>query len=112
MGLRYGVIDRVDCAHHLEGAGLCEAVHGHTFTVEVLAEGPCSDGSPLGLDALKQKLRQALAPYDHRDLNEIFGDPTCEAFAQALHRDLKTGLPGLCTVKVWEGYGQWAETGA
>jgi 6-pyruvoyltetrahydropterin/6-carboxytetrahydropterin synthase len=109
LPLRYGVKDYVDCAHHLVGGGLCEAVHGHTYKVEVVAQGPCADGQPLDWPGLRGRVRILLEQYDHRDLNELFEIPTCENFCQALFDALKIGMPGLQSVRVWEGHGKWAE---
>jgi 6-pyruvoyltetrahydropterin/6-carboxytetrahydropterin synthase len=101
---RYGVIARIDCAHHLVGGGLCEAVHGHTYKVEVVASGP-----GLGLQGLQAHVERYLEPFDHKDLNELFETPTCEHFSQAVFDGLHRQLPGLRSVKIWEGHGKWAE---
>ena len=101
---RYGVVARIDCAHHLDGGGLCEAVHGHTYKVEVVASGP-----GLGLESLRDQVESYLRPFDHRDLNELFETPTCEHFSQAVFDGLQRSLPGLRSVKIWEGHGKWAE---
>lgn len=101
---RYGVIARIDCAHHLVGGGLCEAVHGHTYQVEVVASG-----AGLGLQGLQALVESYLEPFDHQDLNGLFETPTCEHFSQEVFDGLQQQLPGLCSVKIWEGHGKWAE---
>ena len=100
QGLRYGVIERIDCAHHLVGGGACEAVHGHTYEIEVLAYGPDAHGHALNFETLKEKVIQQLKPYDHQDLNAFFATPTCEHFCQAIFTKMQVGLPGLAFVRV------------
>jgi 6-pyruvoyltetrahydropterin/6-carboxytetrahydropterin synthase len=109
-GPRFGIRTSIDCAHHLVGAGACEELHGHTYTVEAMAYGPCGDGRPLDLERLRMIVDGRLRLYDHRDLNDFFDMPTCEIFCQTIFNRLKRDLPGLCLLRVWEGHGKWAET--
>lgn len=109
-GPRFGLRTSIDCAHHLAGAGACEAVHGHTYVVEVTAYGPRGDGHPLDLGCLGTVVDGFLRLYDHRDLNDFFPMPTCEIFCRSIFKGLRRDLPGLCLVRVWEGHAKWAET--
>lgn len=108
-GPRFGVRTTVDCAHHLVGGGACENVHGHTYTVEVLARSPASDGCRLDPDRLLTIVNACLERYDHHDLNGFFATPTCEIFCRRIFSDLRRPLPGLCLVRLWEGHAKWAE---
>jgi hypothetical protein len=38
--------------------------------------------------------------------------PSCENICLALFKDLKAELPGLRSVRCWEGYNKWAEANA
>ncbi len=104
-----GIVERMDCAHHLDGHGLCEANHGHTYKVEVLAQGPCADGKPLDHLTLHTMTWACLSRYDHQDLNALLPLSTCENLSQAIFDEMKVHLPFLRCVRVWEGHGKWAE---
>lgn len=106
---RVGIIERMDCAHHLDGRGLCEAMHGHTYKVEVLAHGPAADGAPLDHPRLSVLTWSCLERFDHKDLNKILPLSTCENLSQLIFDELKIALPYLVSVRVWEGHGKWAE---
>ena len=96
----------MDCAHHLQGAGICEQPHGHTYKVEAQWQGT----GIMGESALAAAaLNTALARFDHQDLNRHFDFPSAENLALELARMLEEKAPGLDWVRVWEGFGSWAE---
>jgi 6-pyruvoyltetrahydropterin/6-carboxytetrahydropterin synthase len=107
--MRVGIFDFMDCAHMVQALDGCSVPHGHTYKVEVVVEGPLVDGMVMDFKALREVAKRAMAKYDHKDLSTIFEVPSCEAVAQALFNDIKQELPGLRTVRVWEGYNKWAE---
>ena len=107
--MRVGIFDFMDCAHSVKALDGCDVPHGHTYKVEVVVEGPLVDGMVMDFKALRAVAKQAMGKYDHKDLSTIFEVPSCEAVAQGLFDDIKKELPGLKTVRVWEGYNKWAE---
>ncbi|MDR1776349.1 MAG: 6-carboxytetrahydropterin synthase QueD [Desulfovibrio sp.] len=78
---RLAVRDEFSAAHALRAyKGKCERVHGHNFSVELVVEGSVlSADTALLLDfsVLKAVLREILAEFDHRLLNET---PPFDAF--------------------------------
>ena len=107
-----------DAAHRLPGYdGKCSRVHGHTYEVEVVLEGPVDEESGLLMDFydLKQALKKVLEGLDHRDLNEILDNPTAEMIAEHIKAGLEAVLFGtpaaLVSVKLWEGKNKWVMTG-
>jgi 6-pyruvoyltetrahydropterin/6-carboxytetrahydropterin synthase len=97
-----GIRSHFSAAHHLEGyRGNCAEFHGHNWEVEVFVRGGELDASGMLMDyrALKEHVRAALAPVDHRDLNrvpELRGiNPTSENIARYLFRSLAERLRGL-----------------
>jgi len=73
---RFELMVRTDfaAAHSLRGyPGECARLHGHNWRVELYVE--CSELDDLGLaidyKVLKRELKQALAPWDHYNLNDI-----------------------------------------
>lgn len=76
-----------DAAHHLNGLAEghpCARVHGHTYKVELLVEGPVDDKGFVCDYADIAKLWQPLHELlDHRNLNEVEGlsQPSTENLA-------------------------------
>lgn len=100
-------------AHNLRGyEGSCERLHGHNWKVEVAVEGKELDGIGILVDfkEIKSKLREHLAVYEHRYLNEIAPfdsvNPSAENLARQLYKDLAALLdrPGarVARVTIWE----------
>lgn len=108
-GVRVGIFDFMDCAHSVKALDGCDVPHGHTYKVEVVVEGELKDGMVMDFKALRETAKRAMAKYDHKDLSKVFEVPSCEAMAQALFDDIRAELPGLRSVRVWEGYNKWAE---
>jgi 6-pyruvoyltetrahydropterin/6-carboxytetrahydropterin synthase len=99
-------------SHQLRGykADL-EPLHGHNFRVEafVAADALAESGLVLDFLELEAKLKEVVAPYDHRHVNEIppFDrvNPTTENLARFIHGELARRLPEgvrLRRVRVWE----------
>src|SRR5215471_9755219 len=68
--MKLGVMEYVDCAHFLPNHPKCGPLHGHTYKVELVVEGQPKSGMIIDFGDLKQALREALAPYDHRSWND------------------------------------------
>lgn len=97
----------MDCAHHLDGAGICERPHGHTYRIEAVWEGSDPARRARGHAALQS----ALDELDHRDLNDWMPVATCENLTLRLAKRLDQDLPGLSRLRVYEGLRAWAEVG-
>ena len=91
------------CASHcLRGyEGPCENLHGHNFGVEVVVEGERLDPKVeylIDFKKLRGKLREVLAAFDHRHLNEIapfdVENPSSENLARFIYRELEKALDG------------------
>lgn len=84
----------------------CSRLHGHSFHVEVVLEGPIDP--VLGWLVDYDEIAAAWAPIaqalDHRLLNEIEGleNPTSELLAAWIFARLATTLPALSAVTVME----------
>jgi len=108
-------------AHNLRGyKGKCEDLHGHNWRVEITVKsGELDDlGMVLDFKYLKNKLNVVLEELDHKYLNEIpyFSatnrggsasggkkvNPTSENIAKYIYNKLKTRIPLLNCVTVWE----------
>jgi 6-pyruvoyltetrahydropterin/6-carboxytetrahydropterin synthase len=96
-------------AHNLRGyKGKCEELHGHNWKVEVVVSNDLLDKTGMLLDFkyLKKKLNSILDKLDHRYLNSLESfkkvNPTSENIARFIFDNLKTKIPGLKSVTVWE----------
>ena len=96
-------------AHNLRGyKGKCEELHGHNWKVEIVAAKVSLDKAGLLLDFhyLKKKLKAVLERLDHKYLNKIpyfkKVNPTSENIARYIYEQLKSGVPALSSVTVWE----------
>jgi 6-pyruvoyltetrahydropterin/6-carboxytetrahydropterin synthase len=107
--MKVGVIEHFDSMHLLPGHPKCGVPHGHTYRVEVTAEGPVVNGMVIDFDILKRSLRELLKTFDHTDLNKLIPVPSCEHISEELLKRLKKQISQKLTVRVWEGEGKWAE---
>jgi 6-pyruvoyltetrahydropterin/6-carboxytetrahydropterin synthase len=84
----------------------CARLHGHSFQVRLVVEGPAEEPSGWVMDFAEVKA--AFKPYydqlDHHYLNEIVGleNPTSENIARWIWHNLKTDLPLLSAVEIRE----------
>jgi len=108
--MRLGVTETIDCAHMLPGHPKCGQLHGHTYTVEVVVEGETRDGMVLDFADLRSRIRQVLAPYDHRNWNDVLDNPTVENICERVAGQLSETLGFAFTLRIYEGQGKWAET--
>jgi 6-pyruvoyltetrahydropterin/6-carboxytetrahydropterin synthase len=99
----------MDCAQSVPALDHCANVHGHTYKVEVVVEGPLKGGMVIDFKELREISKECMKKYDHKNLNEIFEVASCENICQALFNDIQKKLPNLQSVKLWEGAAKWAE---
>ena len=107
--MKLGVTEHMDCAHHLPDHAKCGRQHGHTYRVDVVIEGKHDGGMMLDFAILKQNIREVLAQYDHRDLNDFLPYPSVENICVLLKEQLQKKIKFPFTLRVWEGEGKWAE---
>ncbi|MCG2713840.1 MAG: 6-carboxytetrahydropterin synthase QueD [Candidatus Omnitrophica bacterium] len=96
-------------AHNLRGyKGKCEDLHGHNWRVEITVKSNKLDNIGMVLDFkyLKNKLNAVLDKMDHKYLNKLSifkkANPTSEHIAKYIYGQLKSQIPLLSCVTVWE----------
>jgi 6-pyruvoyltetrahydropterin/6-carboxytetrahydropterin synthase len=109
LTMRLGITEYIDCAHFLPGHVKCGQLHGHTYKIEVIIEGPKSGGMVIDFNDLKLRTREVLSRYDHRNWNDVLEFPSVENICELLSSQLKERLGFPFVVRVWEGQGKWAE---
>ena len=90
----------------------CRRLHGHTYRVEVICEGPLdARGMVLDYAEIAERWEVIEAQLDHRYLNEVPGleNPTTEALALWIV-DRLTQLPQLVAVRVYESATTYCES--
>jgi 6-pyruvoyltetrahydropterin/6-carboxytetrahydropterin synthase len=96
---------RFEAAHHLGWhPGACARIHGHSYRLEVAVTGPLDErGVVMDFAEVDAVIAQAvLAVYDHRDLNDVLANPTCELIAlDAMGRLADAGLQ-VSWLRLWE----------
>lgn len=109
--MKVGVIEYIDAAHSARIKGQEYPLHGHTYKIEVSVEGPLKDGLVFDFCELRAILKKVLERYEKRNLNDLLENSTGENFALAIHKDLKTRLPGglKIFIKLWQGHNKWVE---
>lgn len=107
--MKLGITEYIDCAHHLPGHEKCGRLHGHTYTVDVIIEGEKKQGMIVDFADLKLAVREVLAEYDHRSLNDFLEYPSVENICELVGHKLRDRLPFAFTIRVWEGHGKYAE---
>lgn len=91
--------------HH---GGKCSRLHGHSYRLEVTLEGPLQAAGPatgmvLDFDVLAKIVRASVIDVlDHRSLNEVLDNPTCENTLAWVWRALAPALPQLEELTLWE----------
>lgn len=93
-------------AHHLpRHPGKCRNLHGHTYRLEVLCEGPVDPESGMVVDfadvkaAVKTRVLDVL---DHTLLNDIIDYPTAEHIAAWIWDALEGSALPLAEIRLWE----------
>jgi len=96
-------------AHNLRGyKGKCEELHGHNWKVEALAQSPNLNKTGMVRDFhdLKGELNKILEKLDHKYLNKISyfkkSNPTSENITRFIYEKLKSKIPEIKSVTVWE----------
>ena len=96
-------------AHHLLNYdGECENQHGHNWKVEVYAKGTELDKTDLLIDlnVLKKELNSVLNLLDHKDINTLDDfqnvSPSSEILSKYIYEKLKSKIPCISKVSVWE----------
>lgn len=99
-------------AHHLtDYYGECERPHGHTYRLAVTVEGPVAKNG-LVIDFVKLKKcveKKVISRLDHRDLNNLFKNPSAENITVWVWKQLKNigkdtkSAVKLEELKLWEG---------
>jgi len=96
---------RFEAAHHLVWhPGKCRNAHGHSYRLDVSVEGPLDEhGVVADFDTVKTTVEETVVSrWDHRDLNDLFDNPTAELLAHdAWERLTGAGLP-LSALRLWE----------
>jgi len=84
----------------------CARLHGHSFRVELVCEGPVDQktGWLIDFGDIKRVFEPFLEQLDHRYLNDIEGleNPTAENLARWIWKRVKPQLPPLAQVTVAE----------
>ncbi len=98
-----------EAAHRLPNVPVghkCGRLHGHSFKVRVVLEGPVDEkfGWLIDFAEIKQAFRPLHDQLDHYYLNDIDGlvNPTSEILAVWIWERLKPSLPHLFEVTVYE----------
>lgn len=103
---------RFEAAHHLDWhAGRCRNVHGHSYRLDVTVEGPLDDnGVVLDFDDLDDVVRrEVIERWDHRDLNELFDNPTAEILAHEAWALVSAAGIAVSAVRLWETVDCWVD---
>lgn len=100
---------RFEAAHRLPQVPpghKCERLHGHSFKIELAIAGPVDPKTGWFIDfgVVYDAWRPLYDKLDHRYLNEVEGleNPTSENLAKWIWDRMKTPLPSLMRVTVFE----------
>jgi len=100
-------------AHQLlKSKSPCENMHGHNWKVQLFIKGEGQDdkvGWLKDFKEIKTLLKQELSKYDHSYINDVIQvSPTAENLAKIIYTNLKTDLPNISKISVWETEGACA----
>lgn len=92
-------------SHFLENyKGKCENLHGHNYKMTITIEGEVKkDGMIKDFKEIKKIVQKyILEKIDHKHLNEIIDNPSVENLIVWIWKNLKTHLPELKRIKIYE----------
>ena len=109
--MKVGKAYKFDSAHFITGHLKCGVMHGHTYHVLVMVKGEVeADGFVIDFNELDDVVKPIINSLDHKTLNKILPNPTCELLAEFLLSQIEVVLPEFnFSVRVQEGDGGWAE---
>ncbi len=100
---------RFEAAHVLpHHPGKCSRLHGHSYRLEVVVEGPLQASGPAAgmvedFDEIAKVVREhVIEALDHRSLNEVLENPTSELIVLWIWQRLAPRLRGLAELILWE----------
>lgn len=104
--MKIKLIRSFSAAHRLPRYdGPCQALHGHTWKVVFVLEGPVGQGGMVCDFKVVKKLLDSFLP-DHQFLNDLVENPTAENLAQYLFDKISPALTEknltLKTLELWE----------
>ena len=112
---KVGIETHFDASHRLPlHKGKCFNMHGHTWhiKVEVTASGLNSEGMIVDLKLLKEAVKEIAEKFDHKCVNDLVDDPTCEHLCEVFYWELKqfeaTYGVTITNITIREGEGGWA----
>ena len=91
--------------HH---QGKCARLHGHSYRLEVAVSGPLQTAGPAqgmveDFEVIKSIVkREVIDALDHRYLNDVLENPTCEIIVQWIWGRLAVAFAGLEELVLWE----------
>ena len=98
-----------DSAHllpHVPEGHKCKNLHGHTYHLKVVLEGPLDEklGWVIDFGDIKKVINPIIKRLDHQYLNDIPGleNPTCEIICKWLWDQIKPSLASLKRLELRE----------
>ena len=116
-----GKIFSFEAAHRLpHHGGQCANPHGHSYRLEVVISGlPQTHGPAQGMimdfNDLTAIVSEVVLNHDHKNLNDMYDNPTAENMIERIARDINGCLPygiTLSLLRLWETekcYAEWTE---
>ena len=97
---------RFEAAHRLpRHPGKCRELHGHSYRLVVVVDGPPEPASGMVMDFADLKRivrREVIDPLDHKCVNDVMENPTAEMISVWLWERLLGSLPGLVEIELHE----------
>jgi 6-pyruvoyltetrahydropterin/6-carboxytetrahydropterin synthase len=97
---------RFEAAHELpRHPGKCRNLHGHSYELFVIVDGPVDPESGMVVDfsdLKKMVRREVVDPLDHKYLNDLIENPTAELVAVWIWNRLAPELAGLVEIELRE----------
>ena len=99
--------------------GKCSRMHGHSYKLTVVVDGPVEKESGMVVDfsVIKDIVKEEIInKYDHRHMNDYFDNPTaenmCQEFFNVISKNLKEKTNGkvkLSSLKLYETSNSFVE---
>ena len=100
---------KFEAAHQLpHHPGKCARPHGHSYRLDVALRGPLQHTGPAtgmvdDFDELEKLVQRTIIDeVDHRSLNDLMENPTCELIVRWMWKRLQPLVPRLDELVLWE----------
>jgi len=107
--MELGISQTFSAAHKLPNyVGNCANLHGHTWKAIIEIDAEIDPDTGMVVDY--RKIKEIVNQLDHKYLNDLFENPTCELVCEWLVDQIVDEIKGTACVKLYESESTWCKS--